>query len=63
MDLIFPEFETHMNKAIESVGPLNKFHNFDDDEKAKKTKKPVPSKPKPTGIKQIEPIAKSLYFP
>jgi hypothetical protein len=31
MDLIFPEFETHMNKAIESVGPLNKFHNFDDD--------------------------------
>jgi hypothetical protein len=31
MDLIFPEFETHMNKAIESVGPLNKFHNFDED--------------------------------
>ena len=40
MDLIFPEFETHMNKAIESVGPLNKFHNFDDDQKAKKTVKP-----------------------
>ena len=41
-DLIFPEFETHMNKAIESVGPLNKFHNFEDDEKAKKQKTAQP---------------------
>jgi hypothetical protein len=37
-DLIFPEFEIHnMNKAIENVdimenvGPLTKFHNFDED--------------------------------
>lgn len=37
VDLIFPEFETHANKAtIEPVGPLTKFHNFEDDDKAKK---------------------------
>jgi len=38
LELIFPEFETHANKPvkIESVGPLNKFHNFEDDSKAKK---------------------------
>ena len=37
-DLIFPEFEIHnMNKAIENVGqienigPLTKFHNFEEE--------------------------------
>jgi hypothetical protein len=39
IDLIFPEFETHMSKPIENVGPLNKFHNFDDEIQ---TKKPDP---------------------
>jgi hypothetical protein len=36
-DLTFPEFETHISKAIESIGPLNKLHNFDGDTKVKKS--------------------------
>lgn len=36
-DLIFPEFETNMNKLpIQSVGPLDKFHKKDDALKEKK---------------------------
>ena len=37
MDLIFPEFDTHLSKRVEKVGPINLLHAFDKVIKAKST--------------------------
>ena len=59
-DFIFPEFETHLNKAIEGVGPLNKFHNFEDDGKEKKPEQEIPSR---NIANKLNEPSTSLYFP